>query len=291
MNWRRLPPLHALRAFAALAEHGSLSAAGTALNVSHAAIGQQVRALETHLGLRLVEKSGRGLALTPAGARLADTLTGAFAAIGREVEEITGADADRPLQVSTTPTFAANWLLPRIADFHGRHPEIDVMLNPTPQLVALEPGGIDIAIRFGRGGWPGLDSAQLMATDLAIVASRSLIGDRDISTPVELLDYPWLQELGTTEVTDWLKRMGVTEGRVRTMTHVPGNLVLDGVRRGTGISATTRAFIEDDIAAGRLRVLFEEPQPGSGYHIVTRPGVLRPSAKAFAAWLRRQAAA
>jgi LysR family glycine cleavage system transcriptional activator len=102
-----LPPLAQLRAFAALADAGSISRAGTALNVSHAAISQQVRALEAHLGLALVEKDGRGVRLTAEGAQLGQRLTDSFGAIAREIEALTGADAARPLQVSTTPMFAS----------------------------------------------------------------------------------------------------------------------------------------------------------------------------------------
>ena len=103
--------------------------------------------------------------LTPAGLQLAATLETAFAAMRRAVDEITGADAARPLQVSMTPSFAVSWLMPRIAEFRHRHPEIVLMLNPTPDLVELAPGGIDVAIRFGDGNWAGLQSEPLLATD------------------------------------------------------------------------------------------------------------------------------
>ena len=288
MNWLSLPSLSALRAFAALAEHGSLTRAGEALNVSHAAVGQQLRALERHLGTSLAEKSGRSLALTPEGRRLARVLAEAFGSIAQELAEITGADADRPLNITTTPTFAANWLVPRIADFHSRHPEIDLMLNTTPEVVKLAPGGVDIAIRFGTGDWPGLDVSLLMPARVVVVASRKLVGDRVISQASELLEYPLLQELGLTEVTDWLKRMGVPAKRFRGVTYLPGNMMLDEVRRGSGIATTTDSLIREDVEAGRLRILFEDAQEETGYHIVTRPGVLRPPARAFARWLRRQ---
>ena len=139
MDWRSLPSLSALRAFAAVAETESLTRAGEALNVSHAAVSQQVRALEAHLGTPLMVREGRGIALTPAGRELARTLEDAFAAIGRAVAALTEAETARPLQVSTTPVFASSWLMPRIADFRHRHPEVELMLNPTAEVVALAP--------------------------------------------------------------------------------------------------------------------------------------------------------
>src|SRR5688572_1443612 len=106
-----LPPLAALRALAAFAETGSVVAAGAVLNVSHPAVSQQLRALETHLGVALFDRGGRGLRLTAGGERLAAAVTAGFAQMVRAVEELTGADADRPLMVTTTAAFASGWLL------------------------------------------------------------------------------------------------------------------------------------------------------------------------------------
>lgn len=288
MLWRTMPSLSALRAFAALAETRSVSAAGRMLNVSHAAISQQIRALEAHLGVKLLSRNGRGVVLTNEGAQLARAVTDGFEGIARTIDEITGADAERPLQISTTPTFAAIWLMPRITDFRNDHPDVDLMLNPSADLVDPTPGGIDIAIRYGRGHWPGFEADMLLQSDIVVAAARSLIGDRDITEPADLTNYPWLQEFGTNEASDWLRSKGVTERRMRGLTQVPGHLVLDGLRAGQGVVATTRAFIEADIAAGTVRALFGDDDPDRGYWIVTRPGVLRPSARAFVAWLRRQ---
>lgn len=292
MNWQDLPSLTALRAFAALAETGGLTQAGRALNVSHAAVSQQMRVLEDRLGTTLVTREGRSLALTPAGSELARALASAFGEIEAAVAALTGLDRTRPLQISVTPTFAASWLMPRLPDFQRAHPQIDLMINPTAALVPLAPGGIDVAIRFGRGGWAGLTVEPLVPTDIAVVASPSLLAGRRIDDPAALLDLPWLEEAGTSEVTNWLARRGIGAGQRVRLTQLPGNLVLDALRRGDGVSAAVpRVFVEEDIAAGRLTVLFEEHEPGVGYHVVTRPGVARPPLRAFLAWLRRQRSA
>ncbi len=288
MNWLNLPPLTALRAFAALAETGSASAAGAALNVSHAAISQQIKTLEGHMGLSLVDRSGRSLALTPEGRQLAEALTTGFGNIARTIDALTGADAGRALQISTTPSFAAHWLMPRLAAFRQAHPEADLMLSPTPQVVNLEPGGIDIAIRYGTGDWSGLDAHLLFASPLVAVASPELVKDHAISQPADLTGLPWLQEFGTTEASDWLRQRGVTTDREGGLTQVPGNLLLDGLRNGYGVAVTVFEWVRQDIAAGRLIELFRD-ESTAGYYIVSRKGPLRPRAKAFAAWLRREA--
>ena len=288
MNWSDLPSLTSLRAFAAVAETKSYSRAGLDLNVSHAAISQQVRALEARLGVTLVVREGRTIRLTDAGATLASNLTKGLAAIREGVEALADTDAKRPVQVTTSPAFAASWLMPRIADFRRRHPGIALMLNATAEVLELIPGGIDIAIRFGNGDWPGLAVRSLLLPDMIVVAAPALLGDRDPGDPATLLDLHWLQELGTNEVAQWLERHGITAKRPSMITHMPGNLILEAVRRGDGVTYTARCFVEEDIRSGRLVVLSSERDAG-GYYVVTRGSTLRPPAQAFLKWVRQQA--
>lgn len=290
MDWRGIPSLNSLRAFSAVADTLNFSQAGRELNVSHAAVSQQVRALEAHLGTSLVVRHGRGVTLTPEGQELAKSLDESFQGIRNAVDALANAGSSRPLQVTMTPAFAVSWLMPRISDFRLEHPDIELMLNPTPELVELAPGGVDVAIRFGDGNWKGLEAELLLPTTFSIVAATSLVGDKPFTDPEQLVDYPWMQELGTNELSIWLKKQGVIAPNKLDILHVPGYMVLDGVRRGDAITASARAFLEADIAAGNLRVLFEDARPGSGYYIVTRPGVMRPPVKAFVSWLRRHAA-
>lgn len=287
MKWRDLPPLASLRAFGAFAETGTLQSAGDALGVSHAAISQQIRTLEDRLGLALVDRSGRALRLTEDGARLADALLHGFGAIADTVAALTGADAARPVHVSTTPTFAASWLMPRLSRFRALHPGIDLRIDPSPALVRLEPGGIDVALRYGDGDWPGLETEMLLQSPMVVVAAPILLEGRRIAQPSDLAALPWLEELGTTESTNWLRRKGVADGIVGSRIQVPGNLLLDGVRDGQGVTVTVRAFVARDLEAGRLLELFGE-NDSNGYHIVTRPGVLRRPARDFVTWLRRE---
>ncbi len=287
MDWRSLPSLNSLKTFAAVAEAKSLSAAGRDLNVTHAAVSQQVRSLEGFLGLQLVMREGRGVALTPEGEILFEGLSSGFGKIQETVEALMNEDAARPLNITMTPSFAISWLMPRINDFRLKHPEIELMLNPTAEVVELKPGGVDLALRFGRGDWPGLEAELFIPTNFAIVAATCLIGDRKIEKPEDILQFPWLQEYGTNELTIWVESQGVFPKGKLNITHLPGYMVLEGLRRGDGISATARTFVEADIAAGNLQVLFEDGvYPGTGYHLVTRPGVKRPPLKAFLSWMR-----
>jgi LysR family glycine cleavage system transcriptional activator len=179
--------------------------------------------------------------------------------------------------------------MPRLGGFRAQCPEVDLMLHPSVERVALQPGGIELAIRFGKGAWPGFEAALLVETDFVIAGARSLVGDARIEAPEDLLRFPWLQELGTTETNDLLRSYGVTEGRVKSLSQMPGNLLLDGLRQGQGIAATNLTFIEADVARGDIVVLRTDRARGTGYFLVQRPGVLRPAARAFAQWIRREA--
>ncbi|MEO0751909.1 MAG: LysR family transcriptional regulator, partial [Pseudomonadota bacterium] len=175
MNWHTLPPLSALRAFAAFTEAGTVAKAGDALGVSHAAVSQQIRALEGHMGLTLVDRSSRALELTPEGAQLAEALTEGFGVMDRSIAALTGADAQRPVHISTTQLFAMTWLMPRLLDFQDKHPGIDLMVNPSAELTDPGPGGFDLALRFGSGNWPGLEAEMLVPTDIVVTAAPALV--------------------------------------------------------------------------------------------------------------------
>jgi DNA-binding transcriptional LysR family regulator len=188
-----------------------------------------------------------------------------------------------------SPAFAVRWFMPRIMDFQQRHPGITLMLNPTADVVELKPGGIDLAIRYGDARGPETKVDALVTADMVVVGTPALIGDQDITDPARLAEVPWLQEYGTNEVADWMARHGVTPERPLMITHMPGNLIMEAVRRGDGITYTARPWVEDELRSGALIELFSDRAFGT-YYIVTRPGMLRPPVKAFVKWLKQQAA-
>ncbi|MFA8386919.1 MAG: LysR family transcriptional regulator [Pelagibaca sp.] len=288
IDWARLPSLSALRAFCAFVQRGSVTDAGVALNVSHAAISQQLRSLEAHLGTPLFDRTSRALELTADGRDLARALEDGFARIANGIEALTQADTQRPLNVACTPTFASAWLMPRLAAFQVEFPGIDMIVTPSPLLTDPSPGAIDVAIRYGNGSWAGLESEPLMASPLVVVGAPSLFKGQIPEDPKELIEYPWLEELGTTESTSWLATRGLANARLKSRTEVPGNLMLDGARNGQGVAVSTRIAVAEDLAAGRLIAVFED-RLDAGYHLVTRPGVHRAPLKAFMRWIRQAA--
>lgn len=282
-----LPPLSALRAFDAAARSGSLSAAARELNVTHPAISQQVRRLEAWFGVKLMERSGRGMALTPAGARLAAGLADGFGTIARIVSEVARTSEDRPIRATMTPAFAVGWFMPRIGGFRALHPEIEITVHPTSKIIDLAADDYDVAFRFGRGDWPGTQAERIVETNVVPVATPAFLKAHPVEDLGDLARVPWVQELGTAEMGTWLAAHGIEPGGHRDQINVPGSLLADAVRRGDGVGLIPYSHVADELAAGTLVALFEdEADPDLGYYMVCREGPHRANLRRFLAWAR-----
>jgi len=289
MDWRDLPSLNALKAFSALAQTGSYAGAGARLNVTHAAVMQQVRALEEHVSVKLVERAGRGVVLTDAGRKLALSLDAGFQHVFDGVRALTATEAERPVQVTMSPAFAVKWLMPRLAGFQEEHPEITLLLLPSGRNIDLTPGGMDVAIRYCRREVLPKGSDVLLELDLAVVGTPTLWASRVADTPADLQDFPWLQELGTREVPDWFSRYDILPGHPLAISHMPGNLILDSTLRGDGLTYTGRQWVNEALKAGELIARYPEDRAGV-FCIHTVSGQMRPAVKAFVNWLKAQSA-
>lgn len=290
IDWTGLPPMTALRALAALAESGTTVAAGARLNVSHAAISQQLKQLEQYVGLPLVRRGARALELTTEGRQLAEAVLAGMEGIAEVVARLRGDLAERPIVVTCTPTLAAQFLMPRLGAYQAANPGLSLMIDPTPELREVGPGGADLALRYGSGDWPGLDVDLLVESPIAVLASPELIPEGVFPSPAELSDYPWFQELGTNEAGEFLEWQGSRLDPRRGVTSLPGNLMLEALRTGRGVGVMARAFAEEELAAGRLRLLFEDVRK-KGYFLLSHGPTLRPEARAFGRWMLRQARA
>ena len=148
-------PLNALRAFESSARHLSFTRAALELNVTQAAVSQQVRTLEERLGTTLFKRLPRGLAMTDEGLALRPVLTDAFDRIEAVLKQFEGGHFHEVLTVGVVGTFAVGWLMPRLKSFRDAHPFVELRLLTNNNLVDLATEGLDFAIRFGDGTWPG----------------------------------------------------------------------------------------------------------------------------------------
>lgn len=285
VEWSRMPPLSALRAFQAVAEAGGYSSASRVLNVTHAAVAQQVRALETHLGVALVQRAGRGLVLTAEGADLARALAEGFGTIQTAVQALRDGDADRPVRITLAPGFATQWLMPRLKDFWTRHPDIALSLHPDARMLDLRHDRMDLGIRYGDGRWPGVEAQFLAPARLAVAAAPSLLAGRQSLGLAEMQAEDWVLARDWPEQEAYLKAIGLDPDRLNR-TELPGeDLLLAAARQGLGLIVESIALLEGDLREGRLMLLHDSGDRLPAYFLVAPPGPQRATVRAFVRWL------
>ncbi len=276
----RLPPLNALRAFEAVARRLSFARAAEELHVTKAAVAQQVRALEKEIGAPLVERSGRGLALTEAGAAGAAGLTEGFAVLARAARVMREAKGRRILVINSSPSFAATWLVGRIGRFKARHPEIDVLLDANPTDDTLGSSTTDALIRWGAGDFPGLATTLLFKEDVFPVCSPDLVAsDNPLRSPDDLKRHTLLHLEASPAYpswpawSDWLKAAGASDvGARHGIWFNNMAMAMRAAAQGQGVALSSFAIAADEIAAGRLVAPFSmSVRTPFGYYFLCRP--------------------
>ena len=291
---RRLPPLRALRAFEAAARHLSFTRAGRELAVTQAAISHQIRALEAELGVRLFRRRPRALDLTEAGAAYLPEVRAAFDRLAEATERLRARGASGVLSISVSPSFASVWLVPRLGRFRERHPEIDVRLSATDVLVDFSTDDVDVAIRYGRGRYPGLVAHWLLREDVFPVCSPRLrAGPPPLRRPEDLRHHVLLHDELREDWRMWLLAAGVAgvdPTRGPRFSH--SSMVLQAAIEGQGVALGRSALAADHRAAGRLVKPFDVSVPVDfAYYLVYPEGSdARPKVAAFRDWVLEAAA-
>lgn len=285
IDWTTLPSLPALRAFEAAARLGSLSQAARSLNVTHAAIAQHVRALERHFGHALLERAGQGMAATPEGAMLAQSLTEGFATIAEGCNRLTDLTAERPLAISCTPSFAENWLMPRVTTFWARHPDIDLAIMPSNKVTDFRADRIDLAIRYGRGDWPGVAAKPLLTGDFIVTAAPGYL-PQDCASFEDLQRFTWIMDDGRAEQHVLSRDLGLDEATTTVKTLATNGMVLAAARAGLGLAVQSRALAGRDLASGALVEVCALESENLGYWIVHPKGTDVGRLATFIRWLR-----
>jgi len=288
MIWHKMPSLAALRGFESAVRNRSFSGAARELNVTHAAVAQHVRNLETHLGQSLLIKEGRQMVPTAAGQKLARDLTIGFEGIIASVSRLQEVEKERPLQISCTPNFAENWLMPRLVDFWASHPDTKLAISPSNDIVDLRNSGTDIALRYGAGNWPGTRSVFLAGSNYAAVVHPDLLGGRKPKCLSELTDVPWLFCPHLPVYRAWAEQSGLDMARVTERSLASMSMITAAVRAGAGASVVIKAVVEAEIADGKLYMVEQAHQPGLGYYVVTSDSALSDKVKTFRKWLLSQ---
>lgn len=291
----RSPSLHELHAFAAVARLGSFSQAAEQLCVTQGAVSRAVARLEAHLGVPLLSRHGRHSVLTEAGQRYLARVAAPVEAIESASIELMREASAAALRVSVLPTLASKWLIPRLPDFHARHPEVALSFAPYRRDDPLDAPDIDAWVRNGDGRWPRpIMSDYVVGRDIVpICRPADLQGDGAIREPADLLRHPLLFH---TNYPDnwryWFQAVGVQlpEGLKPAADFDQVAMLVQAVIAGLGVAVVQRCLIEDDLAAGRVAIAVDRPVLNTrGYYLCYPAGKREGRAlSAFRAWLLAQ---
>ena len=297
---RHLPGLGALKSFEAAARLLSFTRAANELGVTPAAVSYQMRALENQLGVKLFQRTSRVVELTEAGRVLLTGVGEALDGIGRTVARLRGTEGRPRLTATTSPSFAAKWLVPRLHRFLERYPDADVRIDVSDRLVDLSHEEIDLGVRFGKGKYPGLRVDRLFDETIFPVCSPKLLaGRRLLKQPRDLhhhtlIHVDWQAQWATwPDWRMWLLAAGLRDLDPQRGLHFTQTaLALQAAIDGQGVALCESTLVADDLASGRLVRPFEMSIKGPAefaYYALTSPTEARPLVKAFRDWIVAEA--
>lgn len=268
---RRLPPLNALKAFEAAARHLSFTKAAEELFVTQAAVSHQIKALEEYLSMKLFLRRNRTLLLTEEGQSYFLDLKDIFKHLQEATEKLVAKGSKGAITVAMPPSFASQWLVPRISSFSADHPDIDVRIKAVDFDEGFLEDGVDVAVYYGKGRWSGLQADKLHTEFLTPLCSPMLFnGGKPLDTLADLKHHVLLHDESRAVWKGWLKNVGVTGVNVNqgpVFSH--SMLVLQAAALGQGIALGNTVLARPEIEAGRLIMPFEEKlESRDGFYLV-----------------------
>ena len=290
---RRLPQLNAVKAFEAAARHESFTRAAEELCVTQGAVSHQVKSLEAELGLKLFNRERQRLVITEAGRNYLEVVRDAFDRIAAGTERLVQRQSAGVLTVSTSPNFAAKWLVHRLGRFAEAHPEIDLRISASPHHVDFAREDIDLAVRHGDGTASGLYITRLCAEQLFPVCSSKLLdGPGPLREPADLGRFTLLHTNDRQGWSQWLDfadvaNVDTSRGPVLSQ----ASMAIDAAVDGQGVALARTALAAWDLIGGRLVCPFDVAMPASyAYWIVCpRATAKLPKIAAFSEWLLAEA--
>jgi LysR family glycine cleavage system transcriptional activator len=288
-------PLLALRAFTETARHKSLKHAAEAMGVTAGAVSQQLRLLEERVGKSLFTRTRYGVELTVEATLAYPALQLAFDQIELSLSQLERQSQSRSVTISTVPSFAASWLVPRLGKFREHNPETELHIEASSALTDLHRQPVDIAIRHGLGNYPGCDATLLMAPEMVAVASPALLASGPpIRTVKDCLAFPLLQDSDRADWPLWFQALGIAcDGRMLQGPSFDDDyLLIRAAISGQGIALIRDIYAKDEVAAGRLVVAIDQPWPTEfAYYIVTsNHRARRAEVDKFIEWIKAEAA-
>jgi LysR family glycine cleavage system transcriptional activator len=283
--------LRSLRVFEAAARHENYTRAAAELNLTHGAVSHQIQGLQSELGLRLFEREGRQMRLTENGRQLAHDVRTALDALASSLQRLRDRNAGNTLTISVLPSFAAAWLVERLGDFLSRNPDIQFNLQSSRGLADFGNDGVDLAIRFGEGPWPGLACEKILDDDIFPVCSPQFRGGRLPASASDLLNVPLLR-LKSREWEHWFSSIGI-DAPIHGPVFDDTELSLLAAIRGQGVALGRSSLVADKLRSGVLVEPFTQRIASRSAYYLVHPHAqtARSSVRRFRDWLIGQIAA
>jgi LysR family glycine cleavage system transcriptional activator len=287
-------PLNTLPVFRLVAETQNLRAAAEALHLTHSAVSQQIRLLETRLGYEVFDRRGRRVVLNGAGAALLRAVQGAMALLDEGVQAAAAAagTTSQRLRMSVLPSFAQRWLLPRMGSWRERHPDLALEIETSQQVADLQRDGFHAALRQGLGNWPGLAAERLFdgSMSMILVASPAVARRLAGAPPDAYLNEPLLGESGLWE--HWFAAAGLRRKVTPVAVFNDAGLLLSAVEQGLGLAVVRELLAADALRDGqlvRLSPIAVEYESARAYHLVYPPALRDwPPLAALRSWIHEE---
>lgn len=288
--------LSGFKAFECAARHLSFTKAGEELFITQAAVSQQIKHLEGQLGFKLFYRMTRKLALTEDGERLATVVSKSLNDIKDTIEDILLEETSGSMTISTIPSFAMRWMIPRLGNFRKIHPDIQLKIHADERMVDFKADNIDIAIRFGSGNYPNYHVIQMIREEIFPVCSPKLLkGDQPIKDIKDIYQYDLLLDevqsaLGAhrNDWSIWLDAMGIHDIDTKKSTSFSNSIMaIQAAIEGQGLAICRTSLVADDLKAGRLVKPFQSRvKSKNAYYIVClKERADKPRIKAIIDWL------
>lgn len=287
----RIPSLQTLRAFEAAARLESYSQAARELGLTHGAISHRIRELEAETGVKLFKRQGLHMVPTLQARALVEPVREALGILGKAFAKQPQQPVRHKIMVSVLPSFASRWLVPRLRAFRALRPDIDVQLDARLDVARVGEGGIDAAIRYGRGGWPGVRAERLAGELVFAVCAPDYQERMALTVPADLARCVLLRNIWQPW-EPWLRAAGAALPEPTSgPTYSDAGLLLEAAAAGEGVALARGLLAQADLRSGRLIRLFDTEIPSPSAYFLVRPGSSRPAdaaVDAFGAWVAEE---
>lgn len=300
---KKLPPLNALRSFCAVGQYKTIAGAAAELGVSASAVSQQVKSLESWIGVQLFQRGKSSVELTEKGAAYYAQIWQSLSMIEEATNELRGMETSANLTISVLPSFASQWLVPRLMGFKDKHPDVDVFILTTNELVDFSNGDVDIAIRYGQGDYPNLKSHRLMSEAVNVVCTPSAlegyVSEYGSAKKLSGLgEMPFIDDVGPNadfkkNVTDWLYSKGLDREKLKyAYRFTDSHIAIENMISQNMFMLARLSLVESRLDAGEIVAPFDAWAAESAAYYIVHPEhmPLRPVTKLFMKWLTKTCA-